>query len=77
MVYHEETIDICANALFDNTVRVEGLLKTEFKKLLSLATKESYFVFNGKFYKQVGGVAVASALGLTLTNTFLVYFEKN
>ena len=41
----EEIIDICANTLFQNTERVEGLSKTEFKELLSIATKESYILF--------------------------------
>ena len=44
-------IDICANTLFENTERVEALSKIVLKKLLSLATKESYFIFNGKLYK--------------------------
>ena len=39
----EETIDICANTLFENTEKVEGLSKIEFKELLSLGTEESYF----------------------------------
>ena len=73
----EETIDICTNTLFENTEKVEGLSNVEFKELLSLATKESYFIFNGKLYKQVDGVAMASPLGPTLANTFLVHFEKN
>ena len=51
--------------------------KIEFKELLSLATKESYFNFNRKFYKQVDGVGVSPPLDLTLANAFLVYFEKN
>ena len=38
----EETIDICLNTLFENMEKV-GLSKIEFKKLLSLATKENYF----------------------------------
>ena len=38
----EETIDICLNRLFENMEKV-GLSKIEFKKLLSLATKETYF----------------------------------
>ena len=42
----EEAILICANTLFENTERVEGLSKIESKKILSLATKESYFIFN-------------------------------
>ena len=57
--------------------KVEGLSKIEFKELLSLPTKESYFVFNGQLYKQVDGVAMGSPLGPTLANNFLVHFEKN
>ena len=38
----EETIDICLNTLFENMEKV-GLSKIEFKKLLSLTTKEIYF----------------------------------
>ena len=41
----EETIDICLNTLFENMEKVEGSLKIEFKKLLSLAIKETYFLF--------------------------------
>ena len=40
----EETIDICTNTLFENTEKVEGLSKIEFREVLSLATKESYFI---------------------------------
>ena len=72
----EETIGICTNTLFENSEKVEGLSKIEFKELLYLATKESYFIFNGKLYKQVDGVAMGSPLGPTLANAFLVHFEK-
>ena len=73
----EVNIDVCANTLFENNERVEGLSKIEFNKLLSLATKESYFVLNKKLYRQVHGVVMGSCVGLTLANVFLVYFEKN
>ena len=33
--------------------------KIEFKELLLFTAKESYFVFKGKLYKQVDGVAMA------------------
>ena len=56
----EETIDICADTLFENTKTVEGLSEIEFKECLSLATKKSYFIFNGKFYKQVDKVDMDS-----------------
>ena len=48
----------------------------ELKKILSLATKESYFISNGKLYKHVDGVVMGSHLGPTLANAFLLYFEK-
>ena len=60
---------------FENTERVEGL-KIEFKELLSLATRESYFIFNGELYKDVEGVAMASPLDRTLSNAFLKFFWK-
>ena len=53
-----------------------GLSKIEFKKLLSLATKETYFLFKGKLHKQAEGITMGSPLGLLLANAFLVHFEK-
>ena len=73
----DETIDICINQLFENTDTVEGFTKSELKQLLSLATKESYFIFNGLLYKQIDGVAMGSPLGPSLANAFLSYHEKN
>ena len=72
-----ETIDICINQLFENTDTVEGFKKSELKQLLCLATKESYFIFNGLLYKQIDGVAMGSPLGPSLANAFLSYYEKN
>ena len=71
----DETIDICVNQLFENTV--EAFTNSELKQLLSLATKESYFIFNGLLYKQIDGVAMGSPLGPSLANAFLPYHEKN
>ena len=71
------------NSLFTNiplektTVRVEGTSKIEYKELLYLAAKVSYFIFNGKLYKQVDGIVKGSLLGPTLANASLVCFEKN
>ena len=73
----EETIEICTNELFKESETVEGLSKTEFKELLSLATKYSHFIFDRTLYKQINSVAMNSPLGPTLANAFLVYHEKN
>ena len=58
LTLHLKRLLISALALFENTEKVEGLSKIEFKELLSLATKESYFIFNGQLYRQVNRVAM-------------------
>ena len=73
----DKTFDICVNQLFGNSDSIEGFTKSELKQLLSLATKESYFIFNGLVFKQIDGVAMGSPLGPSLVNAFLSYHEKN
>ena len=51
--------------------------KSKFKDLLSLATKESYFIFNNILYEQIDGVAMGSPLGLSLANAFLTHHEQD
>ena len=68
----EETIEICTNNLFRNNDIVHGLKKSEFKELLSLATKESYFIFNNILSKHIDGVAMGSPWGSSLANAFLI-----
>ena len=70
----EETINIGTNALFGNTEGGERCIKNKFKELFSLAREESYFILNGKHYKEVNRVAMGSPLGPTLANAFRVYF---
>ena len=43
--------------------------------MLTLATKESCFLFDEELYEQVDGVAMASLLGPTLANIFLCRYE--
>ena len=69
-------IDICVNQLFENTDSVEGFTKSELRQLLSLDTKESYFIFNGLLYKQTDGVAWDQLLGLPLLTHFCHTMKK-
>ena len=48
----------------------------DFKTLITLATKESFFLFDGEYYRQVDGVAMGSPLDPTLANAFLCFYEK-
>ena len=42
----KETINIFTNLLYNNVDDIEGISKSEFENLLSLATQESYFMLN-------------------------------
>ena len=70
------TINNCSNELFDKKQYVSNLDQASFEKLLVLATKESFFIFDKTFYKKLDGVAMGSPLGPTLANRFLCYHEK-
>ena len=72
----EETIDICCELLYKDTDTVDGLSKVDFRELLSIATRESFILFDGQYFKQIDGVAMGSPLGPTLANIFLGYNEE-
>ena len=71
----KETINICTNLLRKNVDVIEGINKSEFENLLSLATQESHCMFNDILYKQKDGVAMGSPLGPTMANVFLLFYE--
>ena len=71
----DETIDICVELVFKDSDTAHGLNREEFHSLLSLATKESFILFDGSYYQQVDGVAMGSPLGPTFANIFLCYHE--
>ena len=72
----DKTIDICTNTIYSEQDVIEGINKEEFQNFLSLATKESYFIFNKVLYKQKDGVAMGSPLGPILPNAFLCFYER-
>ena len=71
----KETINICTNLLYKNVDVIEDINMSEFENLLSLATQESYFMFNDILYKQKDDVAMGSPLGHTMANVFLSFYE--
>ena len=70
----EETINICTNLLYSNEDIIEGINKSEFKDLLSLATQELHFIFNVP-YKQKDDVGMGSPLAPVMANVFLSFYE--
>ena len=71
----DETINIIIEKLFSENETVHNLNKDQLKCLLKLATKESYFPFDGELYQQVDGITMGSPLGPTLANIFLCHYE--
>ena len=61
----------------EKLILLNGLQSQNLKQLLCLATKESYFIFNGLLYKQINGVAMGSPLRTSLADAFLSYHERN
>ena len=68
----EETINLCTYSLYKYEDVIENISKSGFKNLPSLATQESYFIFNDVLYKIKDGVAMRLPLGLTMANVFFV-----
>ena len=72
----DETIDICIDSLYKDDENTPKIPKDVFRKILTIATKESFYMFNNKFYKQIDGVTMGSQLGPVLANIFMCNFEN-
>ena len=53
-----------------------NITRKELKILFLFATSQTHFIFNSKFYNQIDGVAMGSALAPVLANIFMGFFES-
>ena len=53
-----------------------NITKKELKKLFLFTTSQTHFIFNGKFYNQIDGVAMGSPLAPVLANIFMGFYES-
>ena len=72
----DETINICIDSLYKDDENSPKIRKDVFRNLLTVATEESFFMFNNKFYKQIDGVAMGSPLGRAIANISMCSFEN-
>ena len=72
----DETNDICIDSFYKNDENTPMISKDVFRNLLTMATKQSFFMFNNKFYKTIDGVAMGSPLVPALANIFISHFEN-
>ena len=68
-----ETIEICANALYNDDSMTSSFPRNIFVELMQLATSSVEFSFN--MHRQIDGVAMGSLLGTVLPNIFVCYQE--
>ena len=68
-------INIIIEKVFSENETVHDFNKDQFKCLLTLATKEAYFIFDGGLYEQVDGVAMEFPLSPNLANIFFCHYE--
>ena len=70
-----KTIDIAIDLIFNHNLKL-NITKKELKKLLLFATSRTHFIFNSKFYNQIDGVTMGSALAPALTNIFTSFYKS-
>ena len=71
----QECIDLAVSYITGGS-SVPKLSKSDLIKLLSIATAQTHFLFNGKVYDQIDGVAMGSPLALVLASLFLGHHES-
>ena len=71
----QETIEICAIALYDDDLVPPPLSRKIFIELMQTATSSVEFRFDNTMFRQSDGVAMGSPLGPALANIFVGYQE--
>ena len=70
----KETIYNIINNLFYTTNKIHNFERKELKQILTFATYEAFFLFDGQYYTEIDDVAMRSPLGPTFANAFFVSF---
>ena len=71
----KKSIDLAVSYILEGNKNLK-LSKTDLSKLFSIATSQTHFLFDGKVYDQIDGVAMGSPLAPVLANLFLGHYES-
>ena len=72
----DETIGICADALYRGHLDCPPFPEDIFEELMLIATRGVEFSFNNQIYKQLDGLAMGSPFGPALANIFVGFHES-
>ena len=74
----QRTIDICMDRMYrSETITPPTIPEDVLRKLISLCVCNNTFVFDGKVYEQIDGVAMGSSWGPVLANIWMAHLEEN
>ena len=71
-----KTVDICMDRLYRSSLTPPSIPEKVLRHLIKLCVVNNTFVFNGKVYEQIDGVAMGSSLGPILANIWMCYLEE-
>ena len=72
------TIQLILNRIYTDELNIfSGFDRITMKKLLTICTKESYFLFDVEFCNQIDGVSIGSPLEPLFENVFMADFQKS
>ena len=71
----KESIDLAASYITEGNTKLI-CSNAELVKTFSIATSQTHFLFNGKVFDQIDGVAMSSPLAPVLANLFLGHHEN-
>ena len=71
----KESIDLAVSYITEGNTKLT-FSKAELVKMFSIANSQTHFLFNGKVFDQIDGVAMGSPLPPVLANLFLGQHEK-
>ena len=71
----KESIDLAVSYITEGNAKLK-FSKAELLKMFSIATSQTHFLFNGKVFGHIDGVAMGSPLAPVLANLFLGHHEN-
>ena len=71
----QETIYIAINLIFNHNPNL-NITKKELQNVFLIASSQTHFIVNSKFYNQIDGVAMGSPVAPVLANIFMSFYKS-